>query len=53
MYALLGRFVGIDEFFPTNIKLCDLDLDFALHDIDFSLFSFTPLITCMPYLVGF
>ena len=56
MYALLGRFVGIDDFFSINTKFCDLDLDFALQwthtDIDFSLFSFTPLITCMPYLVG-
>ena len=31
MYALLGRFVGIDEFFPTNTKFCDLDLDLALQ----------------------
>ena len=44
MYALHGRFIGIDEFFPTNKKFCDLDLDFALQwthtDIDFSLFFF-------------
>ena len=55
MYALLGRFVGIDGLFPAITKFCDLDLDFALQwahtDIDFNLFSFTPLITCMPYLV--
>ena len=53
MYALLGRFVGIEECFPTNTKFCDLDLGFALQwthtDIDFSLFSFTPLITSMIY----
>ena len=30
MYALLGRFVGIDEFLPTNTNFCDFDLDFAL-----------------------
>ena len=40
MYALLGRFVGIGEFLPTNTKF--IDLDFVLHwtrtDIDFSLF---------------
>ena len=44
MYALLGRFIGIVEFFPTNKTFCDLDLDFALQwthtDIDFSLFFF-------------
>ena len=44
MYALRGRFVGIDKFFPTNTKFCDLKLDSALQwthtDIDFSLFCF-------------
>ena len=39
MYALRGRFVGIDKFFPTNTKFCDLKLDSALQwthtDIDF------------------
>ena len=39
-----------------NTKFCDLDIDFALQwthtDIDFNLFSFTLLITYMPYLVG-
>ena len=44
MYALLGSFVGIDEFFLTNTKFFDLELDFALQlthtDIDLSLFFF-------------
>ena len=44
MYALLGRFEGIDEFFPTNKKICDLDRDFVLQwthtDIDFSSYIF-------------
>ena len=44
MYVLLGRVVGIDEFFQTNTKFCDLDLDFTLQwthtEIDFSLFFF-------------
>ena len=31
MYALLGRFLGIDKFFLTNSKFCDLDLDFGLQ----------------------
>ena len=31
MYVLLGKFVGIDEFFQTHTKLCDLDLHFALQ----------------------
>ena len=35
---------GIDKFFPTNTKFCDLKIDFALQwtltDIDFSLFCF-------------
>ena len=52
----LGEFVNINKFFSTNTKFCDLDFDFALQwthtDIDISLFSFTQLITCMPYLVG-
>ena len=63
MCALLCRFVGIDEFLSTNTKFIDLDLDFVLTltltlrftehtDIDFSLFSFTPLIACVYYLVG-
>ena len=44
MNALPGRLVGIDDFFPTSTKFCDLDLDFMLQwkhaDIHFSLFSF-------------
>ena len=52
----LGEFVNFDEFFSTNTKFCDLDLNFALQwthtDIDFILFSFIPLIIFMPYLVG-
>ena len=40
MCAILGRFVGMNEFLPTNTKFCDLDLDFALQwtrtHIDFS-----------------
>ena len=44
MYALLGRFVGIDEFFPTKTKFYDLDLDFALQwthtNSDFKLLCF-------------
>ena len=31
MCALLCRFVGIDEFLPTNTKFRDLDLDFTLQ----------------------
>ena len=30
MCALLCKFVGIDEFLPTNTELIDLDLDFVL-----------------------
>ena len=44
MYALRGRFLGIDKFFPANTKFSDLNLDSALqwthNDIDFSLFCF-------------
>ena len=42
MPYLVGLYVGIDEFFPTNTKF--FDLDFVLQsthtDIDFSLFFF-------------
>ena len=34
----LGEFLSIDEFFQTSTKFCDLDLDFACTDIDFSWF---------------
>ena len=55
MYALLGMLVGIGGFVNDQRKICDLDLDFALQwtriDIDFNLFSFTPLIM-YAYLVG-
>ena len=31
MYVLLSKFVGIDEFFQTHTKFCDLDLHIALQ----------------------
>ena len=31
MYALFGRFVGVDEFFMINKKFDDFHLDFVLQ----------------------
>ena len=56
MYALLSRFLGIDGFFPTNTKFCELDLDFALqwthNDNDFNLTVLFHTINHMYVLLG-